>query len=250
MGQPLDPNNLYSIATIAATNPNTRIIAAPNPSAPGYRAPSLTSAEREQIEKGDFSPLVEPTLEYAKLVGVNELNHYGYSFGSDLALGAARSGFSDFIQPRILLIEPASVIKRGVLELGKDFMSANPALPLYSSQNGPARKSAGKESLGIMRYSLGLLRLSNFAIAKGIAQGNFGEDLGKVLALNPEATATVAWGTDSELADNDALEDITKSAKEEHGQDRVKTMQLPRQKHALANDLALQAALVRQGLAA
>ncbi len=248
MGQPLDPNNLYQIAAIAAANPNTRILTAPNPSGPAYAAPKFTAAERKAIAGGDFKPVVTPLLRFAEDKRIESLNQYGYSFGADLAMEAAANDV--FETPRTVVIEPASVVKRSLLGLGMAFASSNAALKDYVAESGPAFKAARKESLGMLEFNAGLARLSNLAIARGLSHEGFELRATTALDENPSMKATIAWGSKSELANHDQLVGITDGLQYTYGPERFHSIVLADQKHALANDVFLQAAIVSQGLRA
>lgn len=94
---------------------------------------------------------------------------------------------------------------------------------------------------------MGLVRLSNLAISKAIAKGDFESRAHTVLSEKPELRAHIAWGDASELADSAALTEIVGRLQGEFG-NRIDTTILPGQKHALANDVILQGALVTEAL--
>lgn len=245
MGQPHDPNNLYQIAGIAAANPDYRLISAGNPSGLAYYAPEFSRDQRKAIKHGNFRPIVEPLLEYADAQGIESANQYGYSFGVDLAVETA--GHYAFDVPKTILIEPADVITRSFREISGDFKSSEPALEAYVAKSGQEFLSARKDSIGKYPFIFGLARLSNFAITRAIAQGGFAENADAALRIKEKMNMTVAWGDESELAKHEALTEITNNLKANFG-DRVGTIVLPGQKHALANDVWLQSAIVTEGL--
>jgi hypothetical protein len=248
MGQPLDPNNLYQIATIAAVNPNIRIITKGNPSGIGYAKQSLNREQREQASRGNFRPLTEPLMRFAEENGIESVDQYGYSFGADLAMTAASK--EAFDTPHVIVVEPASVVKRSLIGLGIAFGRSNASLQEYVDQSGPAFASARTESLGLPGFGIALARLSNLAISRGLSQGGF--ELQTKVAMNaqPDMQTTITWGTDSELSLHSPTSDIVRALRAQYGEDRVQAIQLEGQKHALANDVYLQAALVAQGLRA
>ena len=71
MANPLDSNQKFQVATIAATNPTTRVIAAGNPSSNQYRTGLLDSIKRRELALDpSWAPLVEPLEHYADLHGI------------------------------------------------------------------------------------------------------------------------------------------------------------------------------------
>lgn len=248
MGQPLDPNNLYQIATIAAVNPNIRIITKGNPSGIGYAKQSLNREQREQASRGNFRPLTEPLMRFAEENGIESVDQYGYSFGADLAMNAATT--AELYTPHVIVVEPASVVKRSLIGLGLAFGRSNSALQEYVDLSGPAFAAARKESLGLPGFGVALARLSNLAIERGLSQGIFHGRTNEAMSAQPEMKATIAWGTESELSVDSVNTEIIRSLRSTYGSQRVHDIQLEGQKHALANDVYLQAALVAQGLRA
>lgn len=246
MGQPLDPNNIYQIATIAAVNPHIRIITKGNPSGLGYAKQGLDREQRELASRGNFSPLTEPLMRFAEENGIESVDQYGYSFGADLAMTAASK--EAFDTPNVIVVEPASVVKRSLIGLGIAFGRSNSTLQEYVDLSGPAFAAARKESLGMAGFGVALARLSNLAISRGLSEGYFGGRAAEALSVQPDMQATIAWGTDSELSLHSATSDIVRALRADYGEDRVQAIKLEGQNHALANDVYLQAALVAQGL--
>lgn len=247
MANPLDPNQLYQIAAIAGTNPNTRIIAAGNPSGPGYNTGKLTQSQRKAVAHGDLRPVVDPMVKYAEENGIDWADQVGYSFGADRAMTAATS---DAYQVRkAVAIEPASVKDRNLVKLGLAFGSTAKHLDHYVKESGtPAFEAARKDSVGAMAYNLGLARLSNIAIARCLSIRGFEQRTDDALEVHPETEATIAWGTESELAINGLMKPIVHRLQRSHGAQRVNPVVIEGGKHALANDIHLQAAIVLNGL--
>jgi len=246
MGQPLDPNNLYQIAAIASANPDTRIITAGNPSTSKFHASKFTRDQRKAIAGGNFFPLNEDLLRYAHDERIETVDLYGYSFGADKALNAMTAG--TFGVERVVVLEPVTAMTRNVATLGIAFGSSGGALKDYVEQSGPAFRSARNESIGMVGFNTSLARLSNFAIARGLAKGNFEARAAVALEAHINAKLAVAWGTKSELANNEELETAVKYLRDTYI--NVSAIRLPGHKHAVANDVWLQAAVVAQGLKA
>src|SRR5690606_14178235 len=114
--------------------------------------------------------------------------------------------FDAFDVPYAVAIEPASVKKRSILGLGNAFKSTEKALSGYVDANElPAFKAARKESVGPLNYVLGLGRLSNLAISKGLSGDGFMVRTAEALGAQSDMVATIAWGSESELAEPELL---------------------------------------------
>jgi pimeloyl-ACP methyl ester carboxylesterase len=248
MANGLDPNQRYQLSILAAANPDTRIIAAGNPGAPGHGANTLDRAQRKAVSGKGFNrfvPIVEPLMEYVDAQKIEALDHVGYSYGADLAATAAWQ--ANHRVGNVITIEPVSSIDRNILKLALAFGRTGKALDGYVKTNElPTFEAARKDSPGLLTYSAGLARLSNIAIARGLGDGAFYSRMYDAIADHPEAHGTVAWGTESELVDQVELRYEVERLQNLNG--RVDAMILPGQKHTLVNDLALQAAIVNQGL--
>ncbi len=246
MANPLDPNQLYKVATIAALNRGSRVIASANPSRPGYRSGLLTRAQRIQVAKGDFRPTVEPLVRYLENQHVSSVRQAGYSYGADKAM--AMAAFEAFDVSRTVAVEPASVVRRSGIALGAAFASTKKALEGYVALNEvPAFVSARSKSVN-RSYPLGLTRLTNLAIARGLTDGKFAQRTSKALKTHEGMIATFAWGSESELALDGAMRCITRDIGMAYGQDRIRTLRAKGAKHALADDIHLHAALITEGL--
>lgn len=242
MTNPLDPNNLYQIATLSACLPNTRILASGNPTH-GYNFGILNRQQRTQVARGDFRPTVEPLMKYAESQKLSDINQYGYSYGADKAVTAAAT--TAYNVEKLVTLEPASVVGRSIVKLALDFGSSSKHLDKYVSANKlPAFNAARKDSVGMLDYYLGLMKLTNIAVARGLSDGKFEDRLQDAFISQSKMETLLAWGTDSELASNSAMDAINNRMIAKYGFNRVRALRLIRQTHALANDLALQAAVV------
>ncbi len=245
MANPLDPNQLYGIATIAGTNPNKRIIAFANPSGPGYDGNWLLHSERRKVVRGNGRPLVASLEHRLSQVGIDTVDHYGYSYGVEKALAASMGHTS---VKSLILLEPASVEPRNLVSLGLAFAKSAGRLEEYvQACNLPTFEDAREDSVGALSYNLGLARLSNIAIARYISQGRFFANYRHALLANHNASATVAWGSESELASDQIL---SNTLNQPGYTQRTNDLRLVGHGHAVANDIHVQAAVVLEGLAA
>lgn len=263
MANPLDPNQRYQIATIAAANPHTRIVAVGNPSGGQYTSGQLTHRQRVAVASGDFSPVVEPDRHYLDSIGVEAVDCVGYSYGADKAAQLASCG--DIAVPHLVTIEPVVGV-RSLKELADDFSRTAEALPDYADAPGlQSFADARADAITDREYLRGLGRLSNVAIARGLTYGSFGLRLTKALRTQAphRIQATLAWGTLSELAHIRSSRQLLLASAARQGattmgllveaglldlHNPVVDMKLALGRHALANDIHLQAAIVTQGV--
>lgn len=255
MGNGIDPNQIYTAATIFAAEQNTRLIAVGNPGSiyalkSGYQGGKLGAESRKQVAAGDFGSTVTSLLAFLESEGINSTDHIGYSYGADKAVSASllSANYDQEVETTVV-IEPASVVKRSLGKLGLDFMKSNAAMAGYVEANADNHYDAArKRSPGALRYPTALVRGTNIAIAKGIAKGGFEQRANAALEANDELVMPIIWGSDSELAVDAVVTDIAQNLAEIHGANRVEAHRVVGGRHALANDLALQSALILNAL--
>ena len=246
LANPLDANQIFQVGTIANTNPHLRVIAFGNPSGPGYQAGMLYKQARIRVTRGDFAPVVEPVKRYLDNAHIERVHHVGASYGADLAAEAAADG--SYHTEHLVPIEPAAIKFWKLREFAKAFKSS--ALPLQGyvkAANQPLYMAARQDSVKGVAYNLGIARLSNIAAIRGLARGGFERRVDRALQEQPQARATIIWGSESELAIDGIVNSIVSSLQGLHPR-RVAAIRLRGQKHSLVNDIYLHAALVREAL--
>ena len=245
MANPLDPNQLMQIATIAAANPNSRVIASGNPSGKGYGTGLLHGKQLWQVARGDYRPTVEPLVRYAEQQGIEEAAQVGFSFGVEK--GHTAAAFDAFKTTHDVAIEPVPIVRRPVLWLATKFMLTGGPLEEYVNANGnPAFREARNDSVTMTQYISGLGRLTNIAIAEGMTHATSMKRWAKAIEQNPDMISTFAWGSDSELAKDNQMFNNVMHARA--GQENVHHIRIEGGKHNMVNDLALQSAIIKTGL--
>lgn len=246
MANPLDPNQIFQIATMAEANSNTRIIATGNPSVFGYKSGVLSRYERKRMANGDFQPMAGRLNGYLDKTGIEIVNQVGYSFGADLAAEAATSDSREV--SKIIVIEPAAVVMRSLGGLATAFSKTASSLSEYvNATDQPLFKEARKNSVGAMAYNLGLLRATNIAVGRGLAKVGTENRLMQAMNLHSKAEVTLAWGSESELA-IDGLTSAIATRLNQVNANRLRTIRMDGHRHALANNIYLHAAIVHEGL--
>ena len=105
MANPLDANQLYSVATVASLYPNRRIIAAGNPSGVSYGYNLLSKKQREEVAKGNFKPAVEKLVKFMMKQDIERIDQVGESYGADLVVATGQ--YDEFELGSMVMIEPA-----------------------------------------------------------------------------------------------------------------------------------------------
>ncbi len=252
MANPLDGNQVYQIATISRMFPGRRVIAAANPSGINKSRNQLWSPQdRALVSQGDFR-FATPALEHyltdqknVKQCSDLRIDQIGSSLGADLAVGFALREIAQV--DKQLLVEPASATKRSVLNLAKTFSSTNTALDTYVESNRLAtfERVRAKQGISDLRYAIGLLRLSNIALTRGIASGVFGDNLETLLRTYDNAPdTTVMWGTDTEFGSATLESELNRV--EQRANTQIGRIMVQGGKHAMVNDLALMSAAALQ----
>lgn len=250
MATPLTPNAIMHVAAIALAAPDTRVIGVGNPGKPGQGYGKVKLSELPELWDGKLRPVVDPILQYLNVQKVKEAAHTGYSYGVDRVAATAQHATAyDHKVTKGIFMDPASVVDRGMWKLGKAYYSTEEHLDHYVQSTGSrpyleSRKIGG----GLVGYGLGLLRPTNLAVTHVLGQNGFGARLDSALVLQPEMDAHAIWGTESELAINGVMTELSSRMQQKYGSARYKSTALPGQKHAMCDDIFLHAAMTLHGL--
>ena len=248
METPLDPNQLYQLATIAGTNPEYRVIGFGNPSGDRYyfKAQELSFLKRLRVALfKDMRPIIAPELDYLKQNGISEWYQIGYSYG---ALKATTE--SEYMErgslKGLLLVDPVAR-PRNLIKLMRDFSKTYGPLGKYvnSTNLETYHKARGDAALN-RNHNKALLRPINVTIAVALSRIAVLKRLKRVMTRQPQMKTMVAWGTASEIGD-DAYMQKKLDALSAHG--RIERVCLEGLEHAFANDVHLHAAIIKQFLA-
>lgn len=248
MANPLDSNQLFQVATIAAATPNYRVIAFGNPSGGRYafRQQNLSMKHRRAIARGGtVEPLVAAELDYLKSQGVRQVVHAGYSYGALKAMFASYYESAVEVQG-VICIEPVAH-PRSIVQLTSDFLRTDNPLNKYVNRSRiPAFIDARKHAIDGVSYRRGLVRPINIAVAFLLARTDFMTLFKKILTKRPTIHAVIAWGGKSELGNDahmtTALHAITNINRHVHA------LRFAEDTHALANDIHVHAAIILEAL--
>lgn len=248
MANPLDENQLFHIATIAAALPKYRIISFGNPSGKPYkyRAQNRSLAQLIAIAFTQRrASLVRPEIEYLRQQGVTAAHHVGYSYGVHKALiGASYLENSEVAS--LILVDPVAHT-RGVRQLINDFRSTFTPMGEYVNRTRTQIYFDARRETSKTKHSMSALRRP-ISVALGImlARLDFIPFLKELVARNTRIKVFVAWGSKSELGNDEhmktSLDELARYSK------RVEPLRLKDDAHAMANDVHLYAALVYEAL--
>jgi hypothetical protein len=253
MGCLLDANTMLHVATLAAAQPDKRVISVSNPGQLGSGTSKLSFKQRRQVAHGDLEPVVAPTLEYLYSANQEVVFHVGESYGADKAAASAEhSEHYDQTVPQVVMTEPPSVVNRGMAKTAIAFLGTAKRgdeylQPVRAISNTFESAEELKES-GMIGYFVGLARPSNIAIGRALGRVGFEARLDRAMESQPDMKASVIWGSESELALDGMVSALTDRLIEKHGGDRLKTMRLVGQGHAMNLDVFLNTAIILQSL--
>lgn len=245
---PLDPNNLVHVAAIGLLLPDARIVAAANPSGPGYKSALLNHAQRKMIVNGNTLPYAVPTMSYLdEDPQIEYVEQVAFSFGNERLLAVAKH--VNLLVGNCVAVEPASDIERDVVALAKAAAATGDAMDGYVQDNElPLLEAALKKSVGKTSVTLGSLRLTNFAAGRQMARGEYQKNAEEALEVNPAMSLTSVWCSDSEYKHDDSMTATTKRLQAQFGGRRVYGIRIPSERHLMVNYLPIELASVLQGL--
>lgn len=249
MSNPLDANQLYHVATVAATNPAYRVIAFANPSgAPfSYKQQNLTFFKRLFISTlRNLRPLVSAELSYLEQENIMAAHHIGYSYGAHKALIEVLYSNPEHVQS-LILIDPVAH-PRGMKQLIEDFQNTFAPMAGYVNRTKiQTYFDARNEAARTEHHKAALKRPINIAIGFMIMRLDFISFVKKLLSGKPNLHISVAWGTESELGNDEHVSsNLQQLAQRYPG--RVESLRLEGDRHALANDIHLYAAIIHESL--
>jgi hypothetical protein len=251
MGDSLDSNVVAHLANVsialnrAFPEAPTRLISTSNPGRLGNRYGKLTREGMRQLRDGDFRPTVEAALEYAQNQNIEARVDIGYSFGADKAVAAAN--YAEIYgqnTTHAIVMEPSSLEEKSLIGLGSDFFRSGSKLNVYAEATGSqAYLEARLASGGLLTYSAGLLRKSNWAITNAIRDGGFEERVNHLMNTHPEVHLHLIWGEESELTNHGLMTQIANRFSETYSA-RLNTRSYTGLHHAHADDLRLHTATI------
>lgn len=250
MANPLDANQLYQVATIAAANPSYRVIGFGNPSGGRFSFPGQNLNILEWLGVATTlnpKPLVQAELAYLHEHNVQNVHHVGFSYGATKAMLSSTYSESGSVDALIML-EPVSH-PRSLWRLKNDFEQTNDMLDEYVQRSNLATFiDARNHSVSPQEFREGLARWVSIAIASFLAHSQLSARIKKVFKTQQQAALVLAWGSSSELVGDRQLGDLVKHLSHTQPDTTIVAMRLADQRHAMANDIHLHAALVREAL--
>lgn len=238
----LDESQLYLIATLVHAFPAYRVIGFGNPSGDRlfFKEQNLTFWKRASIAfTKNQHPLVSAELEYLRTHGAKRLHQVGFSYGA-LKAAIESQYLPEGSVDSLVLIDPVAR-PRSVVRLARDFAKTYGPLGKYVNQvELETYHRARGDAAQNRNHRKALLRPINRAIGFLLARTDIFKLLAAVIERHPAASVSVAWGVASELGDDARM--LAKLAPD------IRQIRLKGLEHALANDIFLYAAIVRDSL--
>ena len=252
----IDPNTVMHIIPLVGSLPTTRVIAFGRPTRWGNKFNLLTLQQSKQVASGNFEPLAIPTLDYltsesGRHETVKQAVHAGFSLGGDIVpeIPKHASKFGHKVQA-IIYSDAVAGTTRSIKHLGDDFGRVKEAWEAYISE---IQNPAYSEARGIghnnnkLFIATAFARLSNLAIAAGLAKGGLEQRLEAGLLAQPEMVAVVSNCSESELSDSNVMNGIRERLQTKFG-DRVRGGTLQGLGHAVNDQIYANAAIVLHGI--
>jgi hypothetical protein len=233
-----------------AADPSERLMVVGSPACLGNNANMLRIGDMLGVARGNLRHVVGPALRQLQHDKVRSVATLGYSYGAETAATAAsEAGGFEMAAHHGVWVEPPAVANRTFTQLLGDFVRSGKELDNYvaaahSRPLNEARKLANK---GFLRYAGGMVRLSNVAIAATLKTDSFEGRARAALRTQPGLSVTVGWGTSSEIVNNERMEQLVETLRDEYPL-RVGALAVRGMHHAGGDDIDLHAAIMLQGL--
>lgn len=249
MSNPLDENQLYHAATVAATLPDYRIIVFGNPSGAPYKFKQQNARLWHLLAialSNNRRALVKAEIDYLRKHHITNAHHVGYSYGAHKALIEAGYLRDDEVAS-VAFIDPVAH-PRGFKQLIHDFKSTFKPMGKYVDRTHiqtyfDARAAAAKTE----HHKGALRRPISIAIGVVLSRLDFIPTLTRLLNTHHNLKTTVAWGSKSELGNDAHMKTSLHQLAHDH-KGRVKAVRLKDDEHAMANDIHLYAAIIHESL--
>lgn len=239
MGNGLRENIVMRAMRLAEADNPEHLFVIGSPAHIGNPNNLLTRRERVAVAGGHFEPLSYPILDVLSRRQIQRVDALGYSLGATAAQGLVLAASDYGIETdKAVFAEPANTQERSLFRLLKDFAASGKELDQYvqQSESTPLNEAidAARDDI---RFFAGLARLSNVAIARGLAKNTFDADNDLILNGQPNVQITSVFAEHSTLAKLGKEDDL-----------RIGRIMLRGAHHAAGDDIDLHAAIMLQGL--
>jgi pimeloyl-ACP methyl ester carboxylesterase len=250
MARGLDAAEVRRASRLKRLFPDDRMIFMASPD--GWNSPAgrLTKEQRHAVRSGEIRPMIASLLHYLHEHGITTVDWVGNSYGARTAVAAAAFAAENQIHiiRRVVSIETPDAVARGFVGLALAFYSTRKRVADHmGALTDPVFAAALEQQPDLPHYILNLASPANWAIAHGIARGQFEANMRTLLECSPEAHVTVAYGTHSELVLKEHIEPIMK-AFEKLYPGRTEVIRLDQAAHACYLDIDVIQAIIAHGL--
>lgn len=254
MAIPADESMAMRSIRLFAADPTTPLYVYGAPGAVGNRAGTMPLRHLPAVGRGDFGAAVMPSLRHLHVSGVRTAVFIGFSYGADRANAAAAAAVGITDHERIdasngVFMEPVGIKYQSLFGLTQNFAKSGSQLEAYvdASQSPALTEARDIADTGFTRYVLGLGRITNLAIARGLTAGTFSETTDRALNAQPEMQVTLISGGNSEITPTLDVHYDVEQLKRIYA-NRIGMLVMRNMHHAGGDDINLHAAMVLQGL--
>lgn len=213
----------------------------------------LDESQLRTIRKeGRFSVAAEELMRPVRERNFGRVALAGFSQGADMATSAAESAYSAQLDATSLTIgDPAGVTRRGILELGIDFMRSAPTLKDNVMAGGVEAVKIAQglhaeikpEQNDMLIFARSALNKVNRSLWRGLTRDGFHETIGNVIASNNLDQIVVAWGGNSSITPAEVMRrEFAKYENDSSGQN-LTTIEVKGAQHGWGDNLPLLAKL-------
>jgi len=213
----------------------------------------FTKEELAEIRSGNLGVYAKELLRAIELIGVGRLAITGaFSQGADIALASHKHAPSANIDiTRLAVGDPAGVVNRGFVELGRDFMATGPKdLKQTLGESGLHHKGDSINSSDFARFALSAITSPvNRALWQGLSHDNFEKTLIEILNSPQVAdkitkSVVVGYGENSSIARPEHIEPALQRATEQDLMKILYTMRVKNANHTWGDNLPLLSLLI------
>lgn len=247
MGNPLDANYRYHLATLAGAHPEYRFIAFGNPSDAPFRfhQQNLSVPDACRVIFGDARPLINAELVYLSEQKITDAYVMGFSYGAVKALVEATQLTSATLKGVIVMDPPSH--RRAPWRLLQHFQETFTPMGEYVNRTKLSTYFAARaEADKTHHIGPGLHRPVNIVIGLMMAGFDLRSSLRKLMRRHPAIPINLVWGSRSELVDDTKMTSMVAELQQQSLS--VIPRRLSGHHHAFANDVILEVALLHQAL--
>lgn len=212
---------------------------------------SLDNEQLLKIRSGDLGVLAKELLRAVEIRDFGRIALVGFSQGADVALAAEQHADAANLDVRGIAIgDPAGIAKRGIVPLGRDFLSTGTKdLKKSVEASGLEHKMESIDMADFARFlSSIILSRTNHKVWQGLGYNSFSGDLTRALTGRQAikgnlSTIAVGFGSESAIAKPEVLVPLLEEAKQYDVHNILTSIKVEGANHTWGDQLTLLATL-------